>query len=310
MKVLLFTHEQDIDGLTCASLARETNFELDLELCKTFALDEKIIKYIDDKRIYDYDLILVTDLCPNEEVLNIIEADHRLHKKFQVLDHHKTAEKFNSYDFVTVISENQEHKESGASLFYKYLLNNEYIKCSDTLDELVEHVRAYDVWEWQKNDDLLARKLHIVFETQGIEYYLEMIKRIIKENKKIKLNKAEEKIVEDFNQELYNTINKSLNSMAVLDLTIDGAIFKVGYINIDYKYRNDVADMVKKDNSNEIDAIGMIMNDRDTVSYRSVKNIDVSIIAYYFGGSGHKDAASNPKDNELFQKTLKLLKKN
>lgn len=43
MKILLFTHEQDIDGLGSACLAEVANLEYDLVLCKTFELDEKII---------------------------------------------------------------------------------------------------------------------------------------------------------------------------------------------------------------------------------------------------------------------------
>ncbi len=309
MKILLFTHEQDIDGLGCAALASESTFTYDLELCKTFELDEKIMKHINDKSIYDYDYIFVTDLCPKEEVLNIIESDHRINKKFQVLDHHKTAEKFNEYSFVTVVSENAEHKESGTSLFYQYLINNNYLESSSILDEFVSHTRAYDVWDWVTLGDTLARCLHIIFETQGITYYLDMIKRMVNQDNEIRLNKREKQIVETFNQHLHDEINACLDKMIVEYLKIDGAIFKVGYIITDYKYRNDVADIVKENNKEEIDAIGMIMNDRDTVSYRAIKNIDVSIIAYYFGGTGHKAAASNPKDNELFKRILKLINK-
>lgn len=39
MKILLFTHEQDIDGLGCAALANASHLEYDLVLCKTFELD-------------------------------------------------------------------------------------------------------------------------------------------------------------------------------------------------------------------------------------------------------------------------------
>lgn len=309
MKILLFTHEQDIDGLGCAILAQESNFTFDLELCKTFELDEKIQKHLDDKSIYEYDYIYVTDLCPKEQILMVIESDHRLNKKFQVLDHHKTAEEFNKYDFVTVISEENQHKESGTSLFYKYLVEHKYLKSSNIMDEFVEHTRAYDVWDWVKLNDTLARELHIIFETQGISYYLEMVNRLLTKDKKIVLNAKEEEIVWKFNKKLHDEINACLAKMVVKDLPIDGAIFRVGYIITDYKYRNDVADIVKENNSEGIDAIGMIMNDRDTVSYRAINNIDVSIIAYYFGGSGHKAAASNPKDNILFQQVLKLVLK-
>ena len=52
----------------------------------------------------------------------------------------------------------------------------------------------------------------------------------------------------------------------------------------------------------------MIMQDINTVSYRNVKNIDASIIATYFGGKGHKNAASNPQDNQKFKDVLNLFK--
>ncbi|MFA5459348.1 MAG: hypothetical protein ACOXZW_02505 [Bacilli bacterium] len=51
----------------------------------------------------------------------------------------------------------------------------------------------------------------------------------------------------------------------------------------------------------------MIILDKETVSYRKIEDIDVSKIARYFGGGGHKAAASHPKDNEKFVKVLKSL---
>lgn len=135
MKVLLFIHEQDIDGLGCAALANSSNIEYKLVLCKTFELDEKINGELDKEDIGSYDKIIVTDLCPKEETLEVITTDELLHEKFQVLDHHKTAEEFNRYDFVKVVSENDTIKESGTSLFYQYLKDNNLIVGSSVLDE-------------------------------------------------------------------------------------------------------------------------------------------------------------------------------
>lgn len=306
MKVLLFTHEQDIDGLGCASLAETAKIEYKLVLSKTFELDEKINMVLDKEDISSYDKIIVTDLCPKEETLKIIAQNETLSKKFKVLDHHKTAEEFNCFDFVTVVSEEASIKESGTSLFYKYLKDNNLIDRSDVLDEFVELTRQYDTWDWYKNKNYLARKLHIIFETQGIDFYLSMINRIITSSNKVVLNEEEEKIVAEFDRRLLEEINKMLDFMIVETLNIKDNNFKVGYIKSLYKYRNDVADVIKDNNKNDIDAIGMIMEDRDSVSYRSIKDVDVSVIAEYFGGSGHKNAASNPQDNENFKYILKL----
>lgn len=286
MKVLLFTHEQDIDGLGCASLAETAKIEYKLVLSKTFELDEKISMVLDKEDISSYDKIIVTDLCPKEETLKMIAQNETLSKKFKVLDHHKTAEEFNCFDFVTVVSEEASIKESGTSLFYKYLKDNNLITGSDVLDEFVELTRQYDTWDWYKNKNYLARKLHIIFETQGIAFYLSMINRIITSSNKVALNKEEEKIVAEFDRRLLEEINKMLDFMIVETLNIKDTKFRVGYIKSLYKYRNDIADVLKDNNKNDIDAIGMIMEDRDSVSYRSIKDVDVSVIAEYFGGSG------------------------
>lgn len=95
--------------------------------------------------------------------------------------------------------------------------------------------------------------------------------------------------------------------MIVETLKIKDDVFRVGYIKALYKYRNDIADVIKDNNKNDIDAIGMIMEDKDSISYRSIKDVDVSVIAQHFGGTGHKSAASHPKNNDEFQKILKLI---
>ena len=38
----------------------------------------------------------------------------------------------------------------GTSLFYKYLITNNYLKRIITLDKMVELTRKYDTWEWKK----------------------------------------------------------------------------------------------------------------------------------------------------------------
>ena len=44
---------------------------------------------IETKETDDYDLIFVTDLCPNNDTLEIISNRENLKGKFQVIDHHK-----------------------------------------------------------------------------------------------------------------------------------------------------------------------------------------------------------------------------
>lgn len=144
MKVLLFTHSQDIDGIGCAILANKAFKNCKIEPTKTFDITNNVKKYIDNKEIYDYDKIYVTDLCIKEPVLEFIDNDKELKEKLLVLDHHKTEieEGNNKYDFVNIIIENNGKKESGTSLFYKYLLENAYLEESKLLDEIVEWTKT------------------------------------------------------------------------------------------------------------------------------------------------------------------------
>ena len=90
MKVLIFTHKNDIDGMGNAILSKLAFDNVDYILCETFDLQEKVIEFINTKKMYEYDRIFITDLCLNEDVLNRIDKDEKLKNKFQIIDHHKT----------------------------------------------------------------------------------------------------------------------------------------------------------------------------------------------------------------------------
>lgn len=307
MKVLLFTHSQDIDGIGCAIIATKAFKDCKIEPTKTFDITSNVKKYIDNKEIYDYDKIYVTDLCIKEPVLEFINNDNELKDKLLVLDHHKTEieEGNDKYDFVNIIVENDGIKESGTSLFYKYLLENNYITESNILNEIVEWTRQYDVWDWQKENNYNAKKLHILFETLGLEKYLELMNYKVENLENLEFNDFETKVITDFEKSVEKDITDILKKINIVNLSINNFNYKVGYVKSPYKYRNDINEfIISKGNEYDIDVIGMIMTDIDTVSYRQIKDYDVSIIAKYFGGKGHIGASSNSQDNELFKKMI------
>ncbi|MBP3581739.1 MAG: hypothetical protein J6J33_03190, partial [Clostridia bacterium] len=61
MKVLLFTHKIDIDGMGCAILANLSFDDVEIVFCETFEINKKVQEYIDDNTIYNYDRVYVTD---------------------------------------------------------------------------------------------------------------------------------------------------------------------------------------------------------------------------------------------------------
>ena len=308
MKVLLFTHEQDIDGMGSVIIGNEAFEELDYVPCKTFEIDSNFKKYLDNKKIYDYDLIFVTDLCLHEPILTLINEDEILKKKVLVLDHHKTEIGNNKYDFVNVVLECDKGPSSGTYLFYEYLINNNFLKSRFVLEELVEWTRQYDTWDWVKYDNKKARMLHLLFEQIGYKRYIEIISNIVKNNNSIVFANEELEIINDWENKFKSDSSKILSKMIVYPVTVDNIVYKVGYIYTEYKYRNDFSELIRMNNINDIDLIGMFFPNMDVVSYRGVKDVDVSIVPTYFGGKGHKGAGTNPINNEKFKEVLKVVK--
>lgn len=306
MKVLLFTHKQDIDGMGCAVLAKEAFDDLEIVPCKTFEITDRVREYVDSKRIYNFDSIYVTDLCIKEPLLSIIDKDLVLRRKIQVIDHHKSEidEGNDKYDFVDVTVSIDGRKESGTSLFYKFLTSNSYLDRTECLDTLVEWTRQYDVWDWEKENNNDARCLHILFEVLGYEKYLEIAEKFIRKGK-VEFDSEELDVINEFEKQLKKDIERIISELKPVTLNLDGEEYNIGYVRCPYKYRNDINKFVGMDNIYDVDTVGMIMTDMDTVSYRNVKDIDASIIAVYFGGKGHRNAASNPQDNDKFKELVK-----
>lgn len=302
MKVLLFTHSQDIDGMGCAVIANKAFSDYTLVPTKTFEITHNVSDYIDSGEIYNYTHVFVTDLCIKEPLLGVIDKNEELKKRIVVLDHHKTEilEGNDKYSFVNVIVERDGIKESGTSLFYKYLIENNMLKPTSFLDELVEWTRQYDVYDWVKTNNQNARYLHILFENLGYQRYLEIINKKQENNDSIIYDDEDMSVIKKYFLDLEEAAKDALENMKVVELTINDVLYRVGYVTCLYRYRNDLNEFVKDNNVNDIDCIGMIMTDIDSVSYRGVKDVDVSIIGNYYGGKGHKGAASNSKKNELF----------
>ena len=178
---------------------------------------------------------------------------------------------------------------------------------SNILDELVEWTRQYDVWDWEKNNNTKARYLHILFEVLGYEKYLDIINYKVDNSDSIVFNNFEQEVIDKFNKESKKDIFNILKDMKCINLHIVDNDFKVGFVNCPYKYRNDMNKFIKENNINNIDAVGMIMTDINTVSYRQVKDVDVSLVAKYFGGKGHRGAGSNLQENEKFKSIIKSI---
>jgi oligoribonuclease NrnB/cAMP/cGMP phosphodiesterase (DHH superfamily) len=274
------------------ALAKQTFGYVDYVLCRTFEIDEELEKAKDN--FYNYDYIFITDLCPSNEKLLSIEKSG-IKEKFKIFDYHKgTADNIDrDYDFLTLKLKNDKGKCCGTSLFYEYLINNNYLKPSKTLDKMVELTRLYDTWEWKEVNNLEACDLTYLLNACGIEEY---ISRVLKKaNESVfSFNGDDYKKINDWKREFNLKIKSIVDKMICLEISK----WNAGIVKTDYEYRNDIAEY-NKDNKYDINFLVLIYPDKSSVSYRSInENCDVNEIAQMYGGYGHRAAASSPITEE------------
>ena len=292
MKVFLFTHISDIDGLNNVVLAKQAFEQVDYVLCEADGIDEQIEKR--NKLFAEYDYVFVTDLCPNEATLSLINNSD-LKYKFKVFDHHKGAldQISNHYEFVTIRIENTKGLCSGTSLFYEYLVDNKYLIPNLTLDRMVELTRKYDTWEWKETNELEARDLTWLFYACGIDEYLTIVSNKLV-NDCFVLDDSDYAKINKWKNEFDLKIKKIVDEMMFIE--VEG--YKAGIVKTIYEYRNDVAEYIRE-NKYDIDFLALVFIDNESVSYRSIKDdVDVNEIAKKYGGKGHVKAASSPITEE------------
>ncbi len=304
MKALIFSHKSDIDGMGSIILARLAFPVVDYCLCETFNLPNEINKYYENKEIYTYDFIFVTDMWLDDEVLTKIANDIKLQNKFYLFDHHASALENRSYNFVTIKIKDERGLLCGTSLFYDYLIQNKFLNTNQATEEFVELTRKYDTWEWHDlYNEERPHELSLLFDSLGCESYIELMTNKLKECKRFNFTKTEKLLIDNKKEEiLEKIINYSQNIFynKVLGL-------KAGIIFISYEYRNDLAEYLRQNNF-ALDFVMLIAMDYRAISYRRINpDVNVRKIAEYFGGKGHDAAASSPISEKVKTQIINCL---
>lgn len=309
MKVLLFTHKNDIDGMGNAILAQLAFSEVDYELCGTFDLTSSVESYFEKDKIYHYDRIYVTDLCLEDPILSKVAMDSKLEGKVLVFDHHKTFTdpKYTSHKFVTVKIEDEKGLCCGTSLFYKYLVSEGLIdKDNKCISEFVELTRQHDTWEWRNiYNNEKSRELSILFDALGYDGYISLMTEKLRKEDIFEFDSMERILIDNRKKQI------ALKCEYYKDKIIYREILgmKAGIVFITYEYRNELAEYFRE-NKFDMDFTMMIALDPGVVAYRSVREGKaVRPVAELFGGKGHDKAATNPITDEMVSKILEVLTK-
>ncbi len=318
-RVMIFSHESDIDGLGCIVLGKLAFKELDYELvANPEKLEEKFRTFLEEGKLKDYDFVFITDLALYNPSLELVATDHELRKKVAIFDHHESAiqKKCNIYDFTTIIScDESGKKHCGTDLFYQYLVERKYIENIPLTSCFVELTRLEDTWEWKKNKKLggMAHDLAILFNVIGMDSYIATMLAKVRNTKidAFVFTEEENKKIGAKKQEYKDYLSKLLEET---EYFYDEHRYHFGAIFADYEYRNELAEfIVNEGNPKQIDYLVIVALDKGEYgqkSYRSIqKGFDVNKIALLHGGGGHPGAASVNITKEQREKILVLEKR-
>lgn len=303
-KVKLFTHT-DLDGIGNYIICKLAFNEVDVEFCNYDKINESVTSFINDKEFKEFDHIFITDISVNETTAKLIDEtvftikndSLKLKNFINLVDHHKTAEFLNTYDWCSVTISDEKGICSGTSLFYafikQHITNNSNF--NSAMDEFVELVRRFDTWEWFNiYKDTKANMLNSLFFLYGSDRFAENTINKIKENN-FDLNDTDKLLLalEEEKKKFY--FEKRLKKLK--EIQID--TFKVGAVEAE-QYTSELGNYLAIERP-DLDFI-VIIND-GKVSYRGVKDdVDLSEIAKKFGGGGHRKASGSSIDSS---KTLK-----
>ena len=289
MKIFLISHIADIDGLTPVILSKLVFGDIDYKLLEISEVESFMDDALNNNLFDNYDKVFMTDLCVSENIAKRIDS-LPLREKFQVLDHHIAYMDLNKYSFIKVLDEENGVKESGTSLYYKYLLNNYPIKilARESVSYIVSLVRLNDTWEWKKYNKPEARYLTTILSYYGVDKFINNYVDFLLANETFYFTKTEKMLIDTYNNRMNEYIEEKKKQ--VIFKEIKG--YKTGIVFAEL-YRSELGNILAECYP-EVDLI-IIINLNRSISYRCIKDdISVNDFALIFGGKGHQKAAGSP----------------
>lgn len=246
-----------------------------------------------DKILYDIDFryslskdnvyVYITDLSISKECAEKISGSG-IH--YLLFDHHKTSELSDgSIKWANVCVDGT---ECGTSMFYKYLVDNNYLEDRVLLNEFVRNVKDWDLYTFNKNGNTNAEDLNLYYKCVGADKFritamhsLEFNMDILSRPEVIlSISESKRKTQEIVDKALSLSCEANINGYNVWITSANSCASEIGNI------------LAKRENT---DFAAVIMISNATIELRSSENgIDVSKIAKLYGGGGHPHAAGFP----------------
>lgn len=296
-KYLLISHIADEDGITPVILSKLVFKNIEFVLTEPKEVD-KI--YLENENKYDF--IYITDLNVSPELALKINKDKKLKNKTLIFDHHKSALELNKYDYITVIDEVEDRKESATSIFYKYLcsISDNKILHKKSTKGLVEQVRIIDTYDFKTEEDKKAHNLDLLFSILGRENYITYFEKYIHQHETFEYTEKEKFLIKLEKDKVDNYLKQKKEEM--LKVKLDN--YNAGIVYAE-RYRSQLGNYLINLH-NDIDFVAIISITR-SVSYRGNGKVDLSLYAAKYGGGGHKNASGNSLPPDLLKNITKLI---
>ena len=291
MRDLIISHSADIDGVSPVILYKLTKKRFDYKLVEIYEVE----KAIDDLLLLDmdYDNIYIIDLTVPLSAYEKLESS-KYKDKVKIFDHHKTHLFASDKKYVTINLD-----ECGTSIFYQFLCKEFQMK-NDALDEYVQHVKDLDLWLWEKSNNIIARQLGDLFALYGKERYIKEMVRKLKKQEQFHFSPFERKLLMMEEEKIEKYIDRK--DKELFDIYWDDYHFGIVFSE---KYRSELGNTLSVRHP-EFDFIVMI-NFSGGLSFRTNKDVDVSVVATKIGGGGHKMASGAPLGQDIKEMVIQKL---
>ncbi|MCD7035666.1 DHHA1 domain-containing protein [Metabacillus sp. GX 13764] len=292
----LFT-DSDLDGLGCSALAKLAyGDKADVYYCSPRNLNQRVEYFLDQPDNSKIDMT-ITDLSVNEEIEARLEERFKKGQFVQLIDHHVTAMRLNDRKWGFVKPEYEDGRKSCAtSLYYEYLMEHGLLEQTGALDEFTDLVRQYDTWEWEKNENVKAKRLNDLFYLFERGKFEEDILRRLRENKDAFDLTETETMLMDIEE---NKISRYINAKnrQIIQTFVDE--FCVGLVHAE-QYLSELGNALNKLNPH-LDMIVLLNVGGKKAGFRTIhEDVNVSEFASRFGGGGHPKASGCELTEEAF----------
>ncbi|WP_417900263.1 oligoribonuclease [Bacillus haimaensis] len=281
----LFTHN-DLDGVGCGILAKIAFKEkVDVHYNSVGSLNYQVANYLE--HAIPNDTIYITDLSVHEENAKKLDSLNKAGGKIQFIDHHKTALFLNEYDWGFVQVEYEDGRlTSATSLFFEYLQKHQLLERTEAIHEFVELVRQYDTWEWDRNQNLKAKRLNDLLYMMSIEEFEERMLTKLADLTNFRFDDLEDQLLnmEEKKMEKYLRRKKRELVQKQVGNLWAGIVYAESFLS-------ELGNALGKDNPH-LDYIAMINMGSKRISLRTIHDdVDVSEVAGKFEGGGHAKAS-------------------